>query len=125
MARRRPRPRSHPCPSSCCPTRPACSTTCQVRGARAQAIIQTTYSVHRPILPSPPPTHHHHPGHFERPQRVTAILEALKASRLLPPHAFCLDGEAAAPRVTRLALERFHTKAHVDKVGGWVGCLVG
>ena len=47
---------------------------------------------------------------------MTAILEALKASRLLPPHAFRLDGEAAPPRATRQALERFHTKKHVDKV---------
>jgi hypothetical protein len=74
----------------------------------------------RPDLtpPPPPPKKNNttHTGHFERPQRVTAILEALKASRLLPPHAFCLDGEEAAPRATRLALERFHTKRHVEKV---------
>ena len=100
--------------------------------------ITTPRTSASPLPPPPPPHHpllilsppacldHDIPGHFERPARVTSILNALQqhapppslppssgAPPLLPPSAFLLSNDDS-PLATREQLTRFHTQKHIE-----------
>jgi acetoin utilization deacetylase AcuC-like enzyme len=95
-------------------------------GPLESAILEPLPTLTKPTVPSPavaepililaPPACQGHEitNHPEKPQRVAAILKALRQAPALVHPSLILDQETDVPRAARDALARFHTEAHLD-----------